>query len=223
VVEEVGSRAALDCDVLFSCVDRPWPRKVLNVAAYAHLIPVIDGGIRIASPAGLLKRADWKALTATSGRICLECSGQFDPADVTLERDGALDDPRYIETLPEDHRLRRRENVFAFSASLASLEVMQLLGMVVAPHGISNAGVQTYHFVTGTLDQEWPHCYPDCIYTTRHLARGDAVIPGTVDSHEIAETARRRRAEDVRPPVRKKRSWRRWLTASSFRRSPGPG
>jgi hypothetical protein len=174
---------------------------------------VIDGGIRIAAPAGVLKRADWKALTATPGRICLECSGQFDPAGVTLERDGALDDPRYIETLPEDHRLRRRENVFAFSASLASLEVMQLFAMVVAPHGISNPGVQTYHFVTGTLDQEWPQCYPDCIYTTRHLARGDTVVPGTVDSHEIAETTRRRRAERLQP-AQKKRSWWRWFTAA---------
>ncbi len=212
VCETNGFRAALDCDVLFSCVDRPWPRKVLNIAAYAHLIPVIDGGIRIASPAGTLKRADWKALTAAPGRICLECSGQFDPADVMLERDGALDDPRYIETLPEDHRLRRRENVFGFSVSLASFEMMQLFGMVVAPHKISNPGVQTYHFVTGTLDQEWPQCYPDCIYSTRHLARGDEVTPGTVGSHEIADMTRRRRAAGARPD-RMTRGWRTWFAS----------
>jgi molybdopterin-synthase adenylyltransferase len=219
VCEEAGFRAALDCDVLFSCVDRPWPRKVLNIVAYAHLIPVIDGGIRVASPSGhFLKRADWKTLTAVPGRICLECSSQFDPADVMLERDGALDDPHYIETLPEDHHLRRRENVFAFSASLASLEVMQMLAMIVAPHGISNPGVQTYHFVSGTLDQEWPQCYPDCIYNTRHLGTGDAAVPGTVAEHEIAELARQQRWRGASTGAPVGRPWWRRLTAALTRR-----
>jgi hypothetical protein len=83
-----------------------------------------------------------------------------------------------------------------FSAHLGSLEVLQLLSMVVAPHGISNPGVQAHHFVVGSLDQDWPICLPTCRYSAVHLARGDAVAPGIVNVHEVAATSR-----DARSPT----------------------
>jgi hypothetical protein len=190
IVEEEGYRAALDCDVLFSCVDRPWPRSVLNLIATAHLIPVIDGGLRL-QPSSVtgIRRGDMKALTATVGRACMECVGQFGPEFVSLERDGYLDDPHYIESLPADHPVRARQNVFGFSLPAAGLEVMQLLAMVVTPTGLADPGVQNYHFIPGSLDRDWPTCSEECLYA-RATGRGDDSGYVVTGRHPLAEKLR---------------------------------
>lgn len=174
VTREDGLKAALDCDVLFSCVDRPWPRQVLNMLAYVHLIPVIDGGVRISvTPSVRLRSADWRAHTALPGRPCLECLGQFDPAHVGMERQGMLDDPSYIKGLPDEHFIHRNENVFAFAMNAAGLMVLQFLSLVVQPSGISDTGAHMYHFVTGTLDKDkLDSCKPYCLFKD-HIGSGD--------------------------------------------------
>ena len=168
VAEEEGFRAALSCDLLYSCVDRPWPRSVMNFIAYAHLIPVIDGGISIqANKQKRLRRADWRAHIASPERRCLECLGQYDPGLVSVEREGLLDDPEYIKGIPHYYPVRRNENVFAFSLAAASLQTLQMLMMVVAPLGIANAGAQMYHFVPGIFDEpNFDTCFLSCPYPT---------------------------------------------------------
>lgn len=174
VTETDGFREALDCDVLFSCVDRPWPRHVLNYIAYAYLIPVIDGGILIRMRKGRLRNASWKSHAVYPGKRCLQCIGQYDPDLVNVERRGDLDDPSYIENLPTDHTLRRNENVFPFSTHLASSLIMHALHIALNPVGIADVGEQIYHFTDGTLDRALgTKCYEGC-YFSSVVGKGDS-------------------------------------------------
>jgi len=169
-----GYEQALDQDVLFSCVDRPWGRAVLNMIAYAHFIPVVDGGVMVDAGRHRMRGAEWRAHVAAPGRRCMECLGQFDPGMVQMERDGLLDDTSYLAELRVDHPLRRNENVFAFAAAAASAQLLQFLSMVVAPSGMADVRAQLFHFATGRLDVDTRACEPTCFYSGGLLGVGDA-------------------------------------------------
>lgn len=195
ICEKQGFETALDCDIIFSCVDRPWPRQVLNFIAYAHLIPVIDGGILVRTN----KRntniigADWKAQTVGYKRACLECLGQYKTENAVLEISGKLDDPEYIKGLDTSKFLDAHENVFAFSSHLASMEVLQMLTLFIAPSGIADVGQQLQHFVLGTMDiDSGKLCHENCFFQSV-IGRGDLSGVAVYGEHEIAVTARRLR------------------------------
>jgi hypothetical protein len=122
----------------------------------------------------------------------LECCGQYRPADVALERSGDLDDPSYIDGLPADHHLRASENVYAFSANLASMEVLQFLLMVIAPLGFSDVGEWNFHFVSGRMDvSEAMGCESYCTQQTV-IGHGDLAAAPT-GSHAAAAAERAHR------------------------------
>ena len=224
VGEETGFRAALDCDVLFSCVDRPWGRSVLNAVAYAHLIPVIDGGIDVTTTRrGKMRGADWRAHIAGPKHRCLECIGQYDPGQVAADREGYFDDPEYIRSLQATGGARGNENVFGFSLAVSSLEVLQFLAMVVAPAGVANSGGQLFHFVQGYFEKpNFDPCESTCLYPG-FLARGDHAGLEFTARHVQAEKQRAARPPRVTPSAPRGASggWlrhcRAWLRATTQR------
>lgn len=169
ITSSEGYRAALDCDVLFSCVDRPQPRRRLDHLAYAHLIPVIDGGIRVRHRERQFIGVNWQVQTVGPGRPCLECVKAYDAGEADMDAKGLFDDPTYIAGLPNSADMKASENVFTFSNAVASLEMMQLFALVT---GLQNFGVQRFDFQAGTtdayLDEQWGmncHCKKDLVGT----------------------------------------------------------
>ncbi len=199
ICEKQGFEAALDCDILFSCVDRPWPRQVLNFIAYAHLIPVIDGGILVRTNIRNTNiiGADWKAQTVGYKRACLECLGQYKTENAVLEISGKLDDPEYIKGLDKSKFLDAHENVFAFSSHLASMEVLQMLTLFIAPSGIVDVGQQLYHFVLGTMDIDSnKECHENCFFQSI-IGKADLSRVIVYGEHEIAVKARNLREKEI--------------------------
>ena len=156
---------------------------------------MIDGGIIARFRNGEFRGADWQVQTVGPERICLQCLGTYDPADVSTEAAGKLDDPSYLSGLPADHRFKRNENVFPFSTNLASLEVLQLIALVTGVAGIHDFGVQRYRYVPGILEQLGTKlCNHDCD-TSAQIGIGDKYF--TLCGRDLAaEKARERpRAE----------------------------
>ena len=198
VCEADGLRRALDFDVVFSCVDRPWARYVLNTLAYSDLIPVIDGGVH-ADPltGGGMRGAMWRSHVAGPGRICLACNGQYHPSQVMMERDGSLDDPTYISNLPDEHPLQSRQNVSMLSISCAGALLAQFISLVVGPGGLGDPGPIRYHLACHWLQHdEQRSCIEDCPYP-RMTAVGDLRQDPT-GRHADAENERQFRAQGRR-------------------------
>ncbi len=190
LLTEEGLEAALACDVLFSCVDRPLPRHVLNVLSYGHLIPVVDGGILAkVDEDGHLLHVDWRIHSIGPGRRCLVCSGALLRSDVALDRDGRLDDPDYVANLSETDRERySRRNVFPFSLSVAAHETLHLVALLGGGQRVGGIGPQMYHAYPGRMDVvEDGACESDCEYSALLATAPSADQVGVLRSHALAD------------------------------------
>ncbi len=178
VLKPEGLAGALDCDALVCCVDRPWPRHLLNTVAYSHLIPVIDGGIFAKVKAdGTPQHVTWRIHTVGPGSACMVCLGNLRRSDVALDREGKLDDPDYIAGLgAEETAAISRRNVFPFSMSVAAHEILQLVGLVTGFQRIGGCGPQRYDAYPGTMKVDvGTMCEQDCEFTELEATAVDLV------------------------------------------------
>ncbi len=163
ITDSVGVNIALDYDVIFSCVDRPWPRAVLNGIAYADLIPVIDGGIALTTfPDGRMRNGIWRTHTLTPGRPCMACLGQLVAGDVSLDKLGLLEDPEYIEGA--NREAPSHQNVAALSASVSASLLAQFVSLTAHPGGRGAPAPLHYVLSTHTLLHSDASCGPYCAY-----------------------------------------------------------
>jgi len=122
-------------------------------------------------------------------RPCLECIGQYKTENATLEKQGYLDDPSYLKDFPEAAKLNAHENVFAFGSHLASMEVLQMLSLFLAPSDIADLGQQMYHFVLGSLEVSRINCHENCFFPTI-IGKGDNSGIEVYGEHKVAERIR---------------------------------
>lgn len=172
ISDPVGVSAALDYDVIFSCVDRPWPRAVLNALAYTDLIPVIDGGIALDSfTDGRMRNGIWRAHTLVPGRPCMACIGQLVVGEVPLDKQGLLDDPTYIAGTRRE--APSRQNVAALSASVSAALLAQFVSLTAHPGGRGVPAPLRHVLSTHTLEHSPATSGPYCAYENA-TASGDA-------------------------------------------------
>jgi hypothetical protein len=220
-----GLAHALDYDVIFSCVDRPWPRALLNTIAYADLIPVIDGGLALETfPDGEMRSGSWRAHTLVPGRPCMLCIRQINQTDIQLDRQGLLDDPRYIEGSGRESSWGA-PNVAVYSASVSAALLAQFASLtahpghqgvspalryVLATHSLQilNEGTQEhcqYEIDTGIGDGRTPLITPDLATTAAatmpqmHLAAALlAAVPRAIASWLMGRARLVKRRRDAR-------------------------
>lgn len=169
--------AAVDCDVIFCCVDRPVGRDVLNYIAHAHLVPVVDGGVAVESDreTDTLFSAHWRTHLTTPYHRCMRCARQYTSSDVVMELDGSLDDSSYISNLPAEAK-KMNQNVFPFGLAVAALDLNMMLRYLLARDWWPAVSQQEHQLLTAETVASHEQCRPHCSFRKRR-AQGDAVRP----------------------------------------------
>lgn len=194
VLEPEGLRLLLDCDVVFSCADSHWSRQVLNTLAYAHLIPVVDAGSKIAATAdGTFQTASCRVQVVSPTRGCLECSKAFLPENVAEEMSN-VQAPHYAG---EAGKVVGEPSVIPLNTVASGFAMLQFMELSLGILGQLQPQ-QRYDFRGGDVALKLLRCRDGCAVVAEE-ARGDLVrLPVGVDPRFTD----RPEAEEMRPGPR---------------------
>jgi molybdopterin/thiamine biosynthesis adenylyltransferase len=187
VAETDGLRPLLDCDLILAAADDAFARQVLDHAAYAHLIPIVDGGTAlVANPLTLqLQAGKSQIVSAGPGHACLECQGVYTQEEATVARESASWG-RYLDLgqaqNSADQRETRAPSVICNNALVAGLMGLRLLALTLRLTPATMRGTQRYYVEDGSL--RWGavrECKDGCTKTS-WLGSGDShFVPVGVD------------------------------------------
>jgi hypothetical protein len=103
-----------DSDIIFGCVDKAYPRKLLSEFAFRYLRPYIDVGTEIGADDRGIVSLDARASYVAPGRYCLMCLGIATPRQL------------HFESLAFDERERKIELRYCDDLVLMQPAVMDL-------------------------------------------------------------------------------------------------
>jgi hypothetical protein len=142
-----------DCDLILSCVDRHFPRALLNRLSYEKAIPLIDMGSAFRVDAkGKVTAAAGRIVVAGPGRPCLACWGHIDSNRIRIE---SLSDADRAKEAAEGYISGAevpQPSVVAFNTAVAGAAVIELMRLVTEFAGADDPPMRlAFDFETGTI------------------------------------------------------------------------
>lgn len=175
ITQERTAAALRNCDLVFGCTDKQAPRGILVRLALWYLIPVIDVGVKIDAPDGVLRGVDGRITVLLPGEACLFCRGRITPEMIRLESLSpeewqALADERYAPALQDT-----APAVIPFTTMVAAQAVSELLQRLTGFMGAERRSSETLHFFhEPAVRTNRPVPTPDCLCAHReYWGRGD--------------------------------------------------
>lgn len=155
VVEATTVSNLFDCDVILNAADSPWARQVLDQLAYAHLIPVINGGTELYGNPDTQEMLAGKCevTVAGPGHPCFECTGVYTIRTATEAREHPDVRGRRGYLQVGDKAVNERSpSVISTNAVVAGLMQLRLQALALGTTPNTVVGTQRYHPLEGTID-----------------------------------------------------------------------